>query len=371
MINVAGVVFSITMVALTMASSQFGPRLLRNFMRDPGNQVVLGTFVATFLYCVLVLRTIRSGDDAPFVPYIAVTVAIALALASLGVLIYFIHHTSTAIQVSNIIARVSRELDATIERLFPPQGRPAAPAPQRYGQTEELPAEFELQAAAVPASTSGYLQGIDSDTLLLVAQEYDCLLCVQTRPGSFIVQGGTLVLVWPGERLDEPLAECVQAAFILGSERTPTQDVEFCIDQLVEIAIRALSPGINDPFTAITCVDRLGAALCRLAQRPIPSPYRYDEEQQLRIIARPVTFTGVIDAAVNQIRQYGCSSVAVTIRLLETLAVVAAYTHREEDRAALRRQAMMIERGSRAGVPEEWDRQAVQERYQEVIQALQ
>jgi uncharacterized membrane protein len=365
------VVFSITMVALTMASAQFGPRLLRNFMRDTGNQVVLGTFVATFLYCVLVLRTIRSSDGAAFVPYIAVTVAIALALASLGVLIYFIHHTSTAIQVSSVIARVSRELDAAIERLFPQRVGQATPEPQHAGRAEALPEACEHRAAAVAASASGYLQGIDSDTLLLIAQEYDCLLRVQTPPGSFIVQGGTLVLVWPGERLDESLVERVQEAFIVGPERTPAQDVEFCINQLVEIAVRALSPGINDPFTAITCIDRLGAALCRLAQRVIPSPYRYDDEKHLRLIAYPVTFEGVTDAAVNPIRQYGRSSAAVTIRLLETLAVAAAYTHREEDRTALRRQAMMIERGSREGLPEEWDQQDVQEHYQAVIRALQ
>ena len=371
MITVAGVVFSITMVALTMASAQFGPRLLRNFMRYMGNQVVLGTFVATFLYCVLVLRTIRSSDDATFVPYIAVTVAIALALTSLGVLIYFIHHTSTAIQVSSVIARVSRELDAAIERLFPQQVGQATPEPQHAGRAEELLEACEHRAAAVAASASGYLQGIDSDTLLLIAQEYDCLLRVQTPPGSFIVRGGTLVLVWPEQCLDESLVERVQEAFIVGPERTPAQDVEFCINQLVEIAVRALSPGINDPFTAITCIDRLGAALCRLAQRVIPSPYRYDDEKHLRLIAHSVTFAGVTDAAVNPIRQYGRSSAAVTIRLLETLAAVAAYTHRDEDRTALRRQAMMIERGSREGLPEEWDQQDVQERYQAVIRALQ
>jgi uncharacterized membrane protein len=185
------------MVALTMASAQFGPRLLRNFMRDTGNQVVLGTFVATFLYCVLVLRTIRSGDDAVFVPYIAVTVAIGLALASLGVLIYFIHHTSTAIQVSSVITRVSRELNAAIERLFPQRVGQAVPEPQHAGRAEELPEACEHRAAVVTASASGYLQGIDSDTLLLIAQEYDCLLRIQTPPGSFIVQGGTLVQTWP------------------------------------------------------------------------------------------------------------------------------------------------------------------------------
>jgi uncharacterized membrane protein len=371
MITVAGVVFSITMVVLTVTSSQFGPRLLRNFMRDTGTQVVLGTFVATFLYCVLVLRTIRSDNGAAFVPYIAVTAGIALALASLGILIFFIHHTSASIQVSNVIARVGHELEYAIDRFFPQEIGQEAPEPQQGEYTAMLPEGFVSQTSAVVAAANGYLQAIDSATLLQRAQEYDCLLHVQRRPGHFVAHGDALVLVWPGERLDAALAESLQAAFILGPERTATQDMEFPVHQLVEIAVRALSPGINDPFTAIMCVDRLGAALCQLAERAIPSPYRYDEERQLRVIAYPVTFVGVADAALQQIRQYGRSSVAVTLRLLETIAVVAARTHREEDRTALQRQAMMIARGSWEGIPEAWDRQAVEERYQAALQALE
>jgi uncharacterized membrane protein len=371
MITVAGVVFSITMVVLTMTSSQFGPRLLRNFMRDTGTQVVLGTFVATFLYCVLVLRTIRSDNGAAFVPYIAVTVGIALALASLGVLIFFIHHTSAAIQVSNVIARVGRELESAIERLFPEEIGQEAVESRQEECPAVLPEGFAHQASAVVATASGYLQAIDSAALLHRARESDCLLYVQRRPGHFVTLGDALVLVWPGERLEAALTARVQAAFILGPERTATQDIEFPVHQLVEIAIRALSPGINDPFTAIMCVDRLGAALAQLAERALPSPYRYDEEKQLRVIAHPVTFAGVADAALQQIRQYGRSSVAVTIRLLETIAVVAAHLHREEDRTALQRQAMMIARGSCEEIPEAWDRQAVEERYQAALKALE
>ncbi|MGE3539031.1 MAG: DUF2254 domain-containing protein [Candidatus Tectimicrobiota bacterium] len=371
MITVAGVVFSITMVALTMASAQFGPRLLRNFMRDTGNQVVLGTFVATFIYCVLVLRTIRSGDDMAFVPYIAVTGAIVLALASLGVLIYFIHHTSTTIQVSNVIGRVSLELDTAITRLYPQQVESGEPGRRRSEPLREIPAACERQGTAVAASRRGYLQGIDYETLLRLAQEYDCLLCLQTRPGSFVIAGSTLALVWPAEHLDTALVKRVRDACVVGSERTSIQDVEFCINQLVELAVRALSPGINDPFTAITCIDHLGAALCHLAQRLIPSPYRYDEAKHLRLIVYPVTFASVTETALNQIRQYGCSSVAVTLRLLETLAVVAAYTYRDEDRAALRRQATMIEHGSRQNLPHKWDYEDIQQRYHTVMQALQ
>ena len=141
----------------------------------------------------------------------------------------------------------------------------------------------------------------------------------------------------------------VNYAFALGNQRTPVQDIEFAVNQLVEIAVRALSPGVNDPFTAMTCVDHLGSALCRLAQRDVPSPYRHDTQDRLRVITPVFTFPDVTDAAFNQIRQYGRSSTAVTIRLLETIAEIAGCVHRPEDRAALLRHAKMIARGAAAG----------------------
>jgi uncharacterized membrane protein len=172
------------------------------------------------------------------------------------------------------------------------------------------------------------------------------------------------VLVWPGNRVTDELTERVNSAFSMGNQRTSVQDIEFVVNQLVEIAIRALSPGLNDPFTAVTCVDRLGSALCRVAQREMPSPYRYDTEDQLRVIAPVITFSDITDAAFDQIRQYGRSSSTVTIRLLETIATVAGYVHRPEDLVVLRRHAKMIARGASEGLPEAEDRRKVEEHYQ-------
>ncbi|MEP7329798.1 MAG: DUF2254 family protein, partial [Betaproteobacteria bacterium] len=169
---------------------------------------------------------------------------------------------------------------------------------------------------------------------------------------------------WPGDRVNESLEAAVNAVFILGHQRTATQDIEFAIHQLVEIAVRALSPGINDPFTAITCVDRLGSAVRRLAQRKMPSSVQhFDEQGQLRVIAPAITFPAIVDAAFNQIRQNARSSAAVSVRLLETIAVIAEVVHRPEDRAALLRHADMILRGAREALPEHWDRQEVEARY--------
>ncbi len=364
MITIAGVVFSMTLVALSLASSQLGPRLLQNFMRDTANQLVLGTFIATFVYCLLVLRTIRRADETVFVPHLSVTIGVLFALVSLGVLIYFIHHVSVSIQADVVVARVGRELVEGIERLFPERigdGQAAAAfEPPAAGFLEQ----FEREACPVAASADGYVQRIDSDALLTLAAKEDVLVRIERAPGQYIVLGRPLVMVSPGNRITDAFAVRVNAAFVVGDQRTDAQDVEFAIHQLVEIAVRALSPGINDPFTAMASVDRLGSALCRLAARVMPTPYRTDDACRLRVIAPAGSFPHILDAAFNQIRQYSGTSAAVTIRLLETIAVIAECAHCPEDRMALHRHAEMIVRGARTGLPEACDRSAVEKRYE-------
>lgn len=368
MITVATTAFSIVIVALQLASGQFGPRLLRNFMRDIGNQIVLGTFIATFIYCLLVLRTINAGEDSEFVPHLSVTFALALAIASIAVLIYFIHHAAESIQAQHIIAQVGHELNQTIDSLFPKKIGHALP---NHNQADIIPANFEREANSIRASRSGYIQAIDDKDLMKIATQSNILVRLNHRPGDFMVQGSDLAIVYPGERVNKKLSEKINSAFSFGKQRTQQQNVEFSIDQLVEIAIRALSPGINDPFTAIQCIDGLSVALCHLAEREIPSPYRYDEDNKLRVIAYPVTFEEMTDAAFNQIRQYGQSSVAVIIRLLEAIALIATYTHNKIDRAALLRHAHMIERASHEGVSEELDKKDIEKRYQVAVRALE
>ena len=369
MITMASVTFSITIVALSLASSQFGPRLLVNFMRDTGNQVVLGTFIATFVYCLLVLRTVRSVGENTFVPHISVTVAVFMALASLGLFIYFIHHVSVSIQVQNVIASIERELNAAIERLFPDK-KSYLSFEYELRNEDDVPDDFDQGAQPVTATNSGYIQSIDNESLVKLAVEHDLLLRLEHRPGNFVASKNDLVKVWPNEHFEERLSENINKAFTLGAQRLHLQDVEFAIDQLVEIALRALSPGINDPFTAMACVDRLGVALAHLAERQIPSGYRYDEEDKLRLIAHAVTFEGLVETAFNQIRQFCRSSPAVTIRLLETIAVIAAHADTQTEREALRKQAKMIKQGSDEAISEEHDRQDVEERYQIIERIL-
>ena len=253
MISVAGVVFSITIVVLSLASSQFGPRLIRNFMNVRANQMVLGTFVATFTYSILVLRTVNASVEVRFVPGISVTIAIVMSLFGLGVLIYFIHTVSESIQAQNIIVRVRRDLEKAVDRIFPEklgQGEDLSHRPIK--RDYDIPTACDREVCQVTAECSGYLQAVDNDALLRVAAEEDLLIHLGYRPGNFITRGNTLVTVWPGDKVDEKLSKKINAIIIVGPERTLEQDVEFAISQLVEIAVRALSPGINDPITAIT-----------------------------------------------------------------------------------------------------------------------
>ncbi|PSB42983.1 DUF2254 domain-containing protein [Cyanosarcina cf. burmensis CCALA 770] len=370
MITVAATAFSITIVALQLAAANFGPRLLRNFMQDTGNQVVLGTFIATFIYCLLVLRTIRGdGDDYDrFIPQISITVATGLALVSIGMLIYFIHHASTIIQASHVISEAGADLDRAVDRLFPEHI--GVNQPEFKQPLTEIPDNFDTEACKIKANNSGYVQAIDDEELMKIACRERLLLRINYRPGKFVVKDQALVTAYPPERVNRQLTNKINDAFILGKQRTEQQDVEFPINQLVEITLRAISPSVNDPFTAIRCIDQLSAGLSRLVQRQFPSPYRYDERHELRVIAEPVTLEGLVDAAFNQIRQYGKQDVAVIIRLLEAIATIADYTCDRKDRAVLLRHAAAIKRDSYENVSDKLDKQDIDEQYLVVEKAL-
>jgi uncharacterized membrane protein len=369
MITVAGVTFSITIVALTLASQQFGPRLLRNFLRDVGNQVVLGTFLSTFLYCLLVLRTVRGSDDAEFVPHLSVTIGVTLAILSLGVLIFFIHHVATSIQASRIIAHVAGDLESAIDRLFPETiGEDAARA-HRPRASANGPSQLH-GSRAVTAKSPGYVQAIDADGLMLLARGHDLLVRVHARPGSFVRRGTVLLSVAPLTGRVQPDDKSFREVFIIGSDRAGTQDVTFFIDQLVDLAVRALSPGINDPGTARLCIDRLEHALCHLAGRHIPSPDRYDEDGQVRVVACPLTFPQVVASAFDEIARYGRTSVSVTCRLLEAVRNVGSCVKHEAERGALLRQAAVIAAGVRDEQLSDNDRESIAQCHRAAVELL-
>jgi uncharacterized membrane protein len=360
MMTIASVTFSITIVALQLASTQFGPRLLRNFMRDRGNQVAIGTFIATFTYCLLVLRTVNGTDSEPFVPHASVTVGLLLALASLGVLIYFIHHAAESIQAESVIGEVSLELERAIDRLYPERlGENPCKRPNNSESAESTMAP----ASTISSPASDYLQSIDVERLLQLAQRHDIVLTLVQRPGRFCFKGGVLLEARPRERVDDALRETLQDCFYFGSRRTLVQDIEYAIDQLVEVAVRALSPGVNDPFTAVNCVDRLGAALCTLAEREFPSRFRVDDQGTLRVVTNASTAPGLIDACFDQIRQASEGNVSLTIRLLETIGEIARHTQDERFHASLWEQAEAIFRGSERSSPDACDSHDVESQF--------
>ncbi|QUJ70101.1 DUF2254 domain-containing protein (plasmid) [Photobacterium sp. GJ3] len=365
MVTVAGVAFSITIVALTLASSQFGPRLLRNFMRDPGNQYVLGTFIATFIYCLLVLSSVTGQNGQIFVPRIAVNLSLLLALMNVGVLIYFIHHVATSIQADNVVNGVYEELNQHIEHFFP----------ESLGAAVETPQKVHLQRTGmfhrtVPAAAEGYLQAVDRACLQQLAASSDCQIQLRYRAGAFVVKGSSLAVVSSEKALEETLDDQLQSCFIVGKMRTPEQDPEFAIHQLVEVAVRALSPGINDPYTAMTCVDRLSAILCTLTGRAFHPAKWYDDMGTLQLEEPALTFSGVLAASFDQIRQHSLTDVAVSIRLLEGLARIASHCRTQAQQQAVSSQAEMIYRSRQNSLPVEEDRADMTQRYQAVQDEL-
>jgi uncharacterized membrane protein len=341
-ITVAGTTFSITIAVLTLTSSQFGPRLLRGFMRDTGNQVVLGTFLATFLYCLLVERTVRSVDEYAFVPHMAVTTGIALAMASVCVLIYFIHHVSLSIQATHIVASVARELDEALDRLFPGQiGEERVSGAHKSDESTVIAESFRHP---IHARRSAYIQAIDGEVIFDTARTYDLVVNVLCAPGAFLRKGQILAMVRSASlgTVEGEITKSLTGAFILGDHRTGTKDVEFLFLQLVEVAARALSPGINDPFTAIMCLDRLGAALAILAGRELPSPVRRDDGGTARVIAPISSFSDILELSLVEIICYGGSDPMVVARIFALIDSVWDCTRTEKQRDALRHQATRI-----------------------------
>lgn len=359
MITVASVIFSITMLTLQLASSQFGPRVLRNFMRDRSNQIVLGTFIATFLYCLLVLRTVRGTENSSFVPHLSVAFGVVLAVASVAGLIYFIHHIATSIRIEMLLANLAAEARSAVDRLYP-ERMGQDPSRDKDGTAEHLiPSDFEGGARQVHADGSGYVQRIGVDALMRIATEHDLVVRIEARPGRFVSKGDAMLAAYPRDRVSDEIANDLGGALVVGLDRSPAQDLEFSIRLIVELAQRSLSPGINDPTTALYCIDRLGEVFGRLADREIPSPMRFDEKRQLRIVTEINTLGELACQAFAAIARYGITDVDVIAWLLSTMDNLGRLSPREACEAIMGlREA--IRRESENQVSLAFDRQVIQ-----------
>lgn len=366
MITVAGVVFSITIVTLQLASSQFGPRILANFMRDRANQVTLGTFVSTFLYSLLVLRTV-STEGANAVPHLSVTLAVMLAIASLSVLIFFIHHVSTTIQAPNLIQRITHDLQASVDTNLPAADDPDLPSAPAVSQ---IASDFDLRAREIRAPGTGYVQVINFDRLVHVAAEHDLVVRLLTRPGRFLDGHTAFALAYPADRMTEEAASQLRAAVGTGASRSQQHDVEFPIKQMVEIAVRALSPGINDPFTAGNCVDQLSAALSELAGRPMPPAEFTDKDGVARVHVRePLDFATLVGGMYDQIRQCASFHTIIYMQMLDGLVRVATCVRDASRLPPLLRQGELILAAAARSVADESDREDVRKRYHDLVHA--
>lgn len=365
MIGVAGTVFSVTLVALTLASSQFGPRLIKNFMYVRLNQIVLGSYVATYLYCLLVLTVIKGGDDYTFIPSISILMAIFVAIANIILLILFIHKIAISIQADKVVADISVFIANQVKTLFPEKMGEETDKDDLVDVSAEISSYQERTSIISPKT--GYLQYIDREALMEAVIEHDTLLQLYHRSGSYLVEGVEIGTLYSKNQWEKDKLEIILDQFVIGQTKTSQQDLEFSIYQMVEIASRALSPGINDPFTAISCIDNLTATMSYLAQTKFPSKYRYDEERKLRIIADALNFEGVLDAAFNQIRQYNGGSAAVLIRLMEALTIIYGFTKKDSHKKAVLKHAKMVLNIGKRTINEENDLQDLIERSNKIL----
>jgi uncharacterized membrane protein len=367
MTTVVGVTFSMTLVALTLASSQYTSRVLRNFMSDRVTQVVLGIFAGIFTYCLIVLRTIRGSDEGGFVPSLSVAFSVVLAIGGIGTLIFFIHHIASSIQASSIIASVAKETMVAMDRLFPEK------LGQELMDDEADPSLLPLPTRnwqAVKARRNGYIQSVDNAALLRLAREHKTIVRMDRGIGEFVVQNTPLASLALKNPPDQEIIAALRATYSIDRFRTVHQDCAFGIRQLVDMALRALSPGFNDTTTAVMCVDYLTAILSRLASREIPSSRRY-EDGELRVISIGQTFASLVAESFDQIRGSAEGNVAIMLRMLGALQTIASLTGSPSRRRVLREQVEDIAELAERTIESPHDRARFESRLARVREALE
>jgi len=343
--TVVSIVFAILLMTLTLASMQFSPRIIVSFSRDRVTQWTLGIFLGTFSYCMAALPAAHSLPH-PFAPVATVLGAMVLALACVGLLLFFIHHISEAISVNHIVDRIAEETEAMIDEIMPGPHRPnhlKDAAPLRPNPSE----------VAVLSNVSGYIRFVDKRRVVAVAKHYHVSIRVLRRVGHFVPAGIPLMMVSKGDRLPPEGTSELLSAFDCGPTRTLQQDVEFGVLQIVDVALKAISPAVNDPTTAITCVDQLSRILIRFVSREPPEELLYDPPGIVRASIRWIRFGRLLEAAFEQIRMYSKADVAVSLRLLRALGDIAASTPDPEFRQILVERGMRIVAGCAEKLGEE------------------
>jgi uncharacterized membrane protein len=368
----AGVVFTLLTLPLSTVAAQYGSRLLRVFLGDRTTQLVLGMFAATFIYCLAAALSIPPAEVQPDAPQITATFGLLLMVASFSSLILLVQHISTMLQAPNIAAGAGARLVEVIHAEIPVEVRSEDGGNMIAGQTDQEATEAfgESEGYPVYARDTGYIQYIDPETMLTMAQERNLVIRLQHKPGHFVRPGVVVALVLPAGRIDEQLEGQIRHAFRLGSTRTPTQDIEYAVNQLVEMAVRAMSPAINDPFTAMTCLDYIAQGLALFIRHGEKGSRYYDPEGQLRLVYEPITFEDLLSAAFDMLRHASSDNAKVLQHMLEAIDVISQETKPTEERQLLARHVSLIQAESQTKGLIEDDRQLIQRSSEALLQKL-
>lgn len=354
-IGVAGTVFSITIAALSLAAGQMGPRLLRNFTRDRGVQITLGAYLGTFSYALMVLRSVRTQEEGAFTPHLSLTIGIVLAFVCVGTLVYFVAHMANRINVDTVVELVSDDMRWAMRSLV--TDTPQATPPN---------AAFWADATPIVDARRGYLQQLDEEDLANWAREHGTAVRLLVRRGDYVFPGAPIALM----TVHVPDAEAaVRNATALGHSRGSAGDAEYAVRQLVEVAVRALSPGINDPHTAMSVLDRLGAALCDLAGTQLPSGVTLQDDKVVLVVPN-FTYGSLADVMFNMIRQNAAGSTAVMLRILDVLTAVIACEKDESRRSVLLRHANLVWTDAQREIPNKSDQEDVGRRYASLLRTV-
>lgn len=356
----AGVVFTLLTLPLSTVAAQYGSRLLRVFLGDRTTQLVLGMFVATFVYCLAAALSIPPVVVEPQGPQVTTTVGLLLMLGSFSSLILLVQHISTMLQAPNIAAAAGAELREVVSAEIPDE---VTSGDDGDGGFENRPGSLvETDGYAVQVRRTGYIQYIDPEIMLTLAQEKNLVIRLLRKPGQFIQRDMAVALVWPAGLVNKELDRQIRHAFQIGNGRTPTQDVAYAVNQLVEMAVRAMSPAINDPFTTMTCLDYIGEGLAMFIRQGEKGSRFYDLDGRLCLILEPVTFAELLSTAFDMLRHCSCDNASLLQHMLEVIDAVGQEAGSPEARQELLRHVSLIQAESQAGALIEQDRQRIQRR---------
>lgn len=345
MLTVVALAFTLTLNAMTHASGQFTPRILRNFMRDRANQFILGYFVGVFAYSLLTLLAIRSGDDVQFVPILATFAGLFFTLGGVIVLIFFIHHIAASLQITTIIDKIVDDTKKSITKLFPED---LADPAETDEQMQAWQADEDQQWLTVPTLSVGYIQSVDTNGLIKFAEENNLILRMECGIGRFVPRGAALISLTNDRntssldfKIGDEVVETLNGLFGIDRNRMIEQDVRFGIRQIVDIALKALSPGVNDTSTGVNCIQYLGDIIGELARKQFPLKVRSNDSEPRVIVAAP-TFEDYVKTAFDQIRISGKGNVAIFEQLTQAIAYSASCTADQSRRQILKKQIDLI-----------------------------